>query len=65
MLRGTARTLFNQKEKQCVTLAEVLDLLRSWYNSEDKQGRLLAEWHNMLLSKAIEEQPDESETPVF
>lgn len=65
MLHGSARTLFNRKGKYCKSFEEGMDLIRSWYNSEDKEGRLLAEWHQMSLSKDMEEKPENPQTSVF
>lgn len=65
MLHGSTRTLFNRKGKFCVTFEDGMMLLRSWYNSEDKQGRQLTEWHNMSLTKTMEDRPGESQMSLF
>lgn len=40
-------------------------MLARWCNSKDKQFRLLAEWHEMSLTLAMEKSPDEVEVAVF
>lgn len=53
MLHGGARTLFTWKDKYSRIFEDGVASLRSWYNSEDKQGLLLAEWQNMSQSMAM------------
>lgn len=55
MLHGSAWTLINRKGKGCKEFDEGMELLRSWYISDDKQGRLLTEWHGMSLTRTMEE----------
>lgn len=65
MLKGNALRLFSKKAKDCVTYENGAEMLRSWYNSREKQNRLLTEWREMKLSEAMEEKPDESEVAVY
>lgn len=64
MLKGTALGLFTWKATTCETYEEALELLRTWYNSSDKYGRLQGEWQAMTLSQAMQEKPEESEISV-
>lgn len=65
MLSGRARMLFHRKGKDFKTFEQGMELLRSWYNSADKQGRLLTEWHGMSLTWSMEDRPDESQKTGF
>lgn len=65
MPNRTALPLLTRKAADCEMYQEVLDLLRTWYNSTDKQRRLLADWQWMSRSQAMEEGPDQSEVRVF
>lgn len=40
-------------------------LHRSSYNSADKQGRILTEFHGMNLTNAMDDEPEESHMDVF
>lgn len=65
MLKGNARSLFARKGKHCLTFDDGVELLRTWFNSSDKESRLLAEWHSMKLTDAMRETPDAPEVQVF
>ena len=65
MLKGNARSLFAKKGKLCKTFEDGIELLRTWFNSSDKESRILAEWHSLSLTTAIREKPEESEVTIF
>lgn len=65
MLKGAALALFTRNARGRGSFEEGMDTLRSWYNSNDKQARLLAEWQSLSLSSALEERPHDAEVTVF
>lgn len=65
MLKGPALTLFTQKAGACETYDQAADLLREWYNSPDKQSRLLAEWQTQKLTDSMATAPNDAEVTVF
>lgn len=65
MLRGPAKALFARHAQSCRTYQEGIDLLRSRYNNEEKQNRLLMEWQGMRLSRSMQDNPGSSEMEVF
>lgn len=64
-LHCRTRTLLNRQGRDSGAFEEEIQLLGSWYNSAGKQGCLLTEWHGMDQTKALEEQPDESQMAGF
>lgn len=65
ILKGAALSRFTQKGTECQTYEKGMMMLRSWYNSADKQILHLAEWQGMGVSNAMRKKPDESKVTVF
>lgn len=65
MLSGNALSLFNKEAKACETFDEAATLLGSWYNSSEKQTRLLRDWQGMRLTSDMEKDPSASEITVY
>ena len=65
MLGGNALSLYNKEAKLINTYYEAIELLKKWYNSREKQTRLLSDWQGMRLSAAMELDPNASEISVY
>lgn len=57
MLFHSARTLSSRRGREWKTLHEGMVRICSWYNSAEKKGRLLTEWHEVSIAKAMGDQP--------
>lgn len=65
MLKGAALALSTRTWMECEMYEDGMELLLTWYNSSDKQWRLLADRQGMCLIHAMYEKPDEGEITVF
>lgn len=65
MLRGDALSFYATNVKKSKSYDEAMNLLRKWYNSEDKKARILSKWQGMSLTKAMTDEPEESEVEIF
>lgn len=65
MVRGDALRFYETHMKRSSSYDEAMDLLRKWYNSVDKKARILSKWEGMSLTKAMTDEPEESEVEIF
>lgn len=65
MLQGNALSLFNKEINITHSYDDAIGMMRLWYNSREKQMRLLREWQGMRLSTAMESEPKASEVEVY
>lgn len=65
MLTGDALSYFSTHAQSRDKFDEVMNFLRSWYNSDDKKARILSKWKSMRLSTAMEDDPDESKVTIL
>lgn len=65
MLKGDALSYYAANYTGCNSYEEAIGVLRRWYNSDDKQTRILTRWQSMTLSKAMSDPPEESDVNVF
>lgn len=65
MQKGDALSYFSSKINLCATFDDAIELLRNWYNGDDKKTRILSKWQDMRLSRAISQNPDASEVTIF
>lgn len=65
ILKGPARAYFARHGRTLETYEDAIDLLRRRYNNKEKQSRLLNEWQQMKLTKAMRDKPEQSEIDVF
>lgn len=61
MLSGNALSLFNKRVSSGESYDVAVKMLRSWFNSKEKQTRLLREWQGMRLSEAMEADAESSQ----
>lgn len=64
-LTDDALNLYANNSRSCKSFEEAIDLLRSWYNRDDRKARMLTNWQSMTLSEAMEHEPNESEVTIF
>lgn len=65
MLGGDALSFFANNSSTCESFQGAMELLRNWYNSDDRKARVLTKWQGMKLSEALSQKPEESEVAVF
>lgn len=65
MLKGTARAYYSTHVRDAATYDEAVHMLRRRYNNREKKYRLLSEWQEMRLSRAMKDDPTASEMGVF
>lgn len=65
MVKGDSRTFFSRNAHNCQTFEEAVRVLRANYYYRDNQGRLLSEWQNMFLTKAMYDRPNVSDVTIF
>lgn len=65
MFKDNALSYLFSNWKVCVIYEEAIEMMKRWYNSDDKKSRILCKWQKMTLSKAMLESPTESEVKVF
>lgn len=65
MLKADALNYYANTCSRCKDFEEVMDLLKEWYNINDRKARILNNWQSMSLTEAMEAEPNESEVTVF
>lgn len=65
MFSENALSLLNKEEGINNSNDEAVALIKKWYNSKEKQTRLLRDWQGMRLSTAMYADPSTSEMGLY
>lgn len=65
MVSGNALRYIWSNTKQCATYDDAIDMVQRWYNSEEKNARILTAWKYLIFTKPMAERPAESGVSVF
>ena len=65
MLDGDALSYFSSNHKDGDNYDQSIEMLRNWYNNEEKRSRILTKWQTMTLTQAMSDDPTSSEVAVF
>lgn len=65
ILRDYALNYFSSNSNQVKSFKAATNILRSWYNSDDRRSRILGRWQDMRLAISLGRDPDEFQVTVF